>query len=114
MVQKEHGIHPELEEQRCLVERQQVQIQRLQRQLQLQAQLTTVIQSELDALRVALQATPPGEISPSKQQQYPADREFFQARVTVDENQNRHPFFLELEESVANAIMIFPSTTLTG
>ncbi len=52
-------IHPELEEQRCLIEQQQVQIQRLQRHLQLQAQLTTVMQSELDALRVALQATPP-------------------------------------------------------
>ena len=44
----------------------------------------------------------------------PTHRGFSQVGVTVDENQNRHPFFLELEESVANAIMIFPSTTLTG
>ena len=52
-------IRPELEEQRCLIEQQQVQIQRLQRQLQLQAQLTAVMQSEFDAMRVALQPSLP-------------------------------------------------------
>ena len=65
MVQR-NSIRPELEEQRCLIEKQQVQIQRLQRQLQLQAQVTAAIQSELDTLRVALQPSfPPRSLSRS-------------------------------------------------
>jgi hypothetical protein len=59
-------IHAELEEQRCLIERQQVQIQRLQRQLQLQAQLTAVIQSELDAMRVTSHPPQPSTKSRSR------------------------------------------------
>jgi hypothetical protein len=52
-------VQTELEKQRCLIEQQQVQIQRLQRQLQLQGQLTAVIQSELDTMRVTLQPSRP-------------------------------------------------------
>jgi len=71
MVQK-NTIYPELEEQRCLIEQQQVQIQRLQRQLQLQAQLTTIMQSELDSMRVALQViSPPSSRNRSNRNAHP-------------------------------------------
>ena len=49
------GVHAELEEQRCLIEEQQVEIQRQRRRLQLQVNVTALIQTELDAIKATLQ-----------------------------------------------------------
>ena len=52
-------VRAELEEQRCLIEQQQVEIQRLRRRIQLQTRLTQSIQAELDALKASVQRVAP-------------------------------------------------------
>jgi hypothetical protein len=44
-------VRAELEEQRCLIEQQQIEIQRLRRRLQLQTHLIQSVQVELDSLK---------------------------------------------------------------
>jgi hypothetical protein len=46
-----NGFDAELEEQRCLIEEQQFQMQRQERHIQLLRQFTVALQNELDALR---------------------------------------------------------------
>jgi invasion protein IalB len=53
-------VRVELEEQRCLIEQQQVTIQRQQRKLELQLRLTAEMQEELDRIRLVLQQAAPG------------------------------------------------------
>lgn len=52
-------LRVELEEQRCLIEQQQITIQRQQRKLDLQLRLTADMQAELDRIRLALQQAAP-------------------------------------------------------
>ena len=47
---KEHDVHAEVEEQRCLIEQQQIQIQRLERRLEVQFRYVANLQGELDAV----------------------------------------------------------------
>ena len=53
-------VRVELEEQRCLIEQQQITIQRQQRKLELQLRLTAEMQEELDRIRLVLQQAAPG------------------------------------------------------
>jgi len=57
-------VRAELEEQRCLIEQQQIEIQRLLRKSQLQTWLIESVQVELDALKGSLQRVAP--ISPNQ------------------------------------------------
>ena len=53
------AVRVELEEQRCLIEKQQITIQRQQRKLELQLRLTADMQAELDRIRLVLQRAAP-------------------------------------------------------
>jgi hypothetical protein len=55
----ESRVPMELEEQRCLIEQQQVEIQRQRHQIRLLRELTVAMQGELDALRAVLHTSPP-------------------------------------------------------
>ena len=52
-------VRAELEEQRCLIEQQQIEIQRLRRKSQLQTRLIESVQVELDALKGTVQRVAP-------------------------------------------------------
>ena len=52
-------VRAELEEQRCLIEQQQIEIQRLRRKSQLQTRLIESVQVELDALKGTAQRVAP-------------------------------------------------------
>lgn len=52
-------LRAELEEQRCLIEQQQITIQRQQRKIELQLQLTAHMQAELETMQLALHRAAP-------------------------------------------------------
>jgi hypothetical protein len=62
----EHNVHAGLEEQRCLIERLQIQIQRLERRLEVQFRYVANLHAELDAViarsEMSLQSA---DVSPS-------------------------------------------------
>ena len=52
-------LHAELDEQRCLIEQQQIEIRRLKRKIELQARSMTELQDRLDSIQSALPHIPP-------------------------------------------------------
>ena len=61
------SVRAELEEQRCLIEQQQVTIRRQQSKIDLQFQLTAHLQAELDRITLTLQrASPAPRLVPAR------------------------------------------------